>query len=36
MGAIGDIVNSKPVESLINFFAEIGNKPLVSFKHLFY
>lgn len=36
MGAIGDIVNSKPVESLVNFFAEIVGKPLVDGAGILY
>ena len=29
MGTIGDVANSKPIESLTNFFKEIVGKPLV-------
>ncbi|SFH47774.1 Abi-alpha family protein [Pedobacter insulae] len=36
MGAVGDIINSKPVESLTNFFAEIVGKPLVDGAGILY
>jgi len=36
MGKIGEIVNSKPVESLVKFFAEIVGKPLVDGAGLLY
>jgi hypothetical protein len=36
MGTIGDIVNSKPVESLTNFFKEIVGNPLVDGAGILY
>ena len=36
MGAVGDFVNSKPVESLTSFFAEIVGKPLVDGAGILY
>lgn len=36
MGTIGDIANSKPVESLISFFSEIVGKPLVDGAGILY
>jgi hypothetical protein len=36
MGAVGDFINSKPVESLTNFFAEIVGKPLVDGAGILY
>ncbi len=36
MGTISDIVNSKPLESLTNFFAEIVGKPLVDGAGILY
>lgn len=36
MGTISDVVNSKPVESLTNFFKEIVGKPLVDGAGILY
>lgn len=36
MGIIGDVANSKPIESLINFFSEIVGKPLVDGAGILY
>lgn len=36
MGVVGDLANSKPVESLTNFFAEIVGKPLVDGAGMLY
>ncbi len=36
MGTISDVVNSKPFESLTNFFAEIVGKPLVDGAGILY
>ena len=36
MGAVGDIINSKPIESLTTFFSEIVGKPLVDGAGILY
>jgi hypothetical protein len=36
MGTVGDIINSKPVESLTKFFSEIVGKPLVDGAGILY
>ena len=36
MGTITDVANSKPVESLTNFFKEIVGKPLVDGAGILY
>ncbi|UQD57002.1 Abi-alpha family protein [Flavobacterium sp. K5-23] len=36
MGAVGDIINSKPIESLTIFFSEIVGKPLVDGAGILY
>lgn len=36
MGTIGDVINSKPIESLTNFFKEIVGKPLVDGAGILY